>query len=115
MSVLPTYPLSAIQLNNNISTPHNKSSRELDNFPSGNVIGLCNEIMILRTNIEVGTQFVSQSSSSLIEDDQAFSIIQRFYDTSSPSFSLSSVSLNQMSGLTYIERTLVSEYLLTHT
>ena len=112
MSSLPEYPLSAVVPNMNTSTPGERASQELRNFPSGNTVGVVNDIAVVRTDIEVGTQRTTRASSALIEDSQVLSIIQRFYDINSPGFQLSSVSLTQMPGLTHEERVIVSEYLL---
>lgn len=112
MSTLPVYPLSAVTTNTNSTTPAGRPGRELANFPSGTTVGVSNDIAVVRTNWEVGTQVITRASSGLIEDSQAFSIISRFYDTSAPGFQLSNVSLTQMPGLTHEERVIVVEYLL---
>jgi len=112
MAALPVYPLSAVTTNTNPTTPAGRPSRELANFPSGTTIGVSNEIAVVRTNWEVGTQITTRASSDLIEDSQALAIIARFYDISAPGFQLSSVSLTQMPGLTHEERVIVAEYLL---
>jgi len=111
MSALPVYPLSAVTTNTNPTTPAGRPSRELANFPSGTMIGIRNEIAVVRTNWEVGTQAITRASSDLIEDSQALSIIARFYDIYAPGFQLDNVSLTQMPGLTHEERVIVTEYL----
>jgi hypothetical protein len=115
MATLPVYPLSAVTTNTNPTTPLGRPSRELLNFPSGPTIGVSNEISVVRTNWEVGTQLNTRASSALIEDAQAFSIIARFYNINDPGFLLSNVRLTQMPGLTHEERVIVTEYLLRNT
>lgn len=106
------FPLSAVSTNTNETTTAGKPSRELANFPQGDTVGDGNQIRIVRTNWEVGSQRTTRASSALIEDAQALSIIQRFYDTSAPGFQLSSVSLTRMPRLTHEERVIVIEYLV---
>ena len=114
MSGLPEYPLSAVVINTNDTTPERRHARELKNFPTGTTIGTNNTIAVVRTNWEVGIQRTTRASSALIEDSQALEIIARFYDISAPGFQLSSVRLVQMPGLTHNERVIVTEYLLRH-
>lgn len=84
----------------------------LNNFPSGTTIGVVNTVSIVRTNWEVGITRITRASSDLLDDTYAISIIQRFYDTSSPTFSLTDVDLNNMPGLSHQERQAVKDYLL---
>jgi len=78
---------------------------ELNNFPIGNVVGISNEIAVVRTDFAVFSYRQNRTIQDVLQDTQALLIIQRY------GLTVETANINLMPGLSSRERRIVLDYL----
>jgi len=125
MSTITSIPSSVITLiKNHCDIVNNENEDELENFPIGSIVGLSNDIGIVRTNYQIYKVEINQTNRDIMDTQQTqlnyaqANIIIKRYDPAFPTSPTRDQALTfyndifiTITGITLKERRLVDNYL----